>query len=118
MTRQEIYQHIKTNHLEDDIKSNFKGRNYTNISTPDLEEFLIKRIRKAERRLSGMTESQSNTQCNAKIINIIRNFVSNNPTLRFGEIIYNLDLNSVMKSDTSQEVLQRINASINRDKRH
>lgn len=117
MTRQEIYQQIKNNHLEEDIKSHFHGRNYTNISTPELEEFVSKHIKKADKKLSGMTEKQSNVLCNAKIMNMIDDYVRNHANFRFGEIIYNLDLNSVMKSDTSQEVLQRINAAINRTKR-
>lgn len=117
MTRQEIYQQIKNNHLEEDIKSHFHGRNYTNISTPELDEFVSKYIKKADKKLSGMTERQNTVLCNARIMNMIDDYVRNHANLRFGEIVYNLDLNSVMKSDTSQEVLQRINATINRAKR-
>lgn len=118
MTRQEIYQQIKNNHLEDSIKEAFDGKNYTNVSTISLETFLRKHKSKTEKKLSGLTEAQSNAQCNVLIVNIIRDYTRENPNLGFGEILHKLDINSVPRNDASQQVLHRINASLNRLKKY
>lgn len=118
MTRQEIYQQIKNNHLEDSIKESFNGRNYTNLSTIELEGFVNKFLAKNKKKLSGLTEDQSNAQCNVLIVNKIREFLRQNPHMGFGELCHRLELDSVFKTDTSQQVLHRINACINRYNRH
>lgn len=118
MTRQEIYQQIKNNHLEDSIKESFNGKNYTNLSTIELEGFVNKFLLKNKKKLSGLTEDQSNAQCNVLIVNTIRDFLRQNPTIGFGEVCHRLDLVSVLKTDTSQQVLHRINACTNRYNRH
>lgn len=112
MTRQEVYKIIKDNHLEEEIKNNL-ARNYTNISTECLENFLNKR--KPEKILSGMTTSQSNNKCNKLIIDILRTEVNRDSGNSFMNILYNLGLAEKKDiTECSQRTLWKVNSEFNR----
>ena len=117
MTRQELYQLIKEHNLEDKIKQFFNGKNYTNISTVNLDTFVSNHIRRKEKVLSGMSEHQSNAYCNRMICNAIKNFCEKNPGIDFGKVAYILDINRVRRQDNSQQVLWKINAALNKYKK-
>lgn len=118
MNRQEIYQHIKSNHLEDTIKKVFE-RNYTNISTAELMEFINRREkRKKEKVLSGMTKEQSNAECNKKILSIIAGYLKDNPDVNFEYALHYLGLSQRTIYNSSQATLQRMNAIKNRSARN
>ena len=120
MTRKEIYEIIKTNCLEEDVKEAFDGKNYTNIPTIELECFVAKLHKIQEhnkRRLSGMTESDNNDICNKKILEKLSLFFDNTKGITFRQGLYRLFLTDKMKDESSQQTLWRINQYMNAHKR-
>lgn len=110
MSRKELFDFIKENHLQEEIFNKFK-KNFTNVSSEELNDF----IDSNKNRIYNIKATiEQRKECNQKIINALVDFLNKYPDIRFCQALVNIGIDTVDFNEESQLTLWKVNSVLNK----
>ena len=110
MSRKELFDFIKENHLQEEIFKKYK-KNFTNVSSEELNDFIDNN---KNRIYSIKATIEQRKECNQRIINTLVDLLNKHPDIRFCQALVNIGIDTVDFNEESQLTLWKVNSVLNK----